>query len=58
MRTKRLLRADGIIYGHVKGYSEDRHTYTFIINEKSIVFPKAKYKLNKKTSYYDMETLL
>ena len=47
MRTERLLRADGIIYGNVRGYYEDKHTYTFVINRKDIVFPKARYKLNK-----------
>ena len=26
MRTERLLRADGIIYGNVRGYYEDKHT--------------------------------
>ena len=55
MRTERLLRADGIIYGNVKGYYEDKHTYTFVINGKDIVFPKARYKLNKKDRYYDMD---
>ena len=55
MRTERLLRADGIIYGNVKGYYEDKHTYTFVINRKDIVFPKARYKLNKKDRYYDMD---
>ena len=53
MRTERLLRADGIIYGNVKGYYEDKHTYTFVINRKDIVFPKARYKLNKKDRYYN-----
>ena len=55
MRTERLLRADGIIYGNVKEYYEDKHTYTFVINRKDIVFPKARYKLNKKDRYYDMD---
>ena len=55
MRTERLLRADGIIYGNVKSYYEDKHTYTFVINEKKVVFPKKKYKLNKTNRYYDME---
>ena len=55
MRTERLLRADGIIYGNVKGYYEDKHTYTFVINGKDIMFPKARYKLNKKDRYYDMD---
>lgn len=57
MRTERLLRADGIIYGWVKGYYEDKHTYTFIINSEAIVFPKARYKLNKKDRYYDMDII-
>ena len=35
MRTERLLRADGIIYGNVNGYYEDKHTYTFVINRKN-----------------------
>ena len=57
MRTERLLRADGIIYGNVRGYYEDKHTYTFVINRKDIVFPKARYKLNKKDRYYIMAQL-
>ena len=40
MRTERLLRADGIIYGNVKGYYEDKHTYTFVIIEKILCFQK------------------
>lgn len=55
MKTERLLRADGIIYGNVKGYSEDNHTYTFVVEGKDVVFPKAKYNLNKTDRYYDME---
>lgn len=55
MRTERLLRADGIIYGNVKGYYEDEHKYTFVVNGRDITFPKIKYKLRKTEKYYDMD---
>ena len=57
MKTERLLRADGIIYGNVKSYREDKHTYIFVIDGKDVVFPKVKYKLNKAHRYYDMECI-
>ena len=60
MRTQRLLRANGLIYGIVKVYKEDRHNYIFVVNLRKLYFPKAKYRLQVTNEYYDIkgETVL
>lgn len=55
IRTQRLLRANGIIYGIVTSYKEDRHNYIFVANLRKLYFPKAKYRLQVTNEYYDIE---
>lgn len=55
MRTQRLLRANGIIYGIVTIYKENRHNYIFVANMRKLYFPKAKYRLQVTNEYYDIE---
>ena len=54
MRTDRKIRANGIIYTNVSGYTEDRHNYIFVINGKKISFPKKIYDLNISAGYFDL----
>lgn len=54
MKTSRILRADGIIYANVSGYTEDRHNYIFVINGEKISFPKKIYDLNISAGYFDL----
>lgn len=54
MRTTRILRANGILYTNVSGYTEDRHNYTFVINGERVSFPKKIYELNISAGYYDL----
>ena len=61
MRTERILRANGCPYGYVTRFSEDLHTYTFVVgngnilgNGRKLVFPKAIYTLTKTSRSYDV----
>lgn len=55
MRTERLLRANGSVYGFVSGYKETRYHYIFIVNRKEHRFLKSRYILSIKSGYYDLE---
>ena len=55
MKTRRILRANGCLYGYVTRFSEDAHRYIFVVgNEKKLVFPKAIYTLTKTSHSYDL----
>lgn len=55
MKTRRILRANGCLYGYVTRFSEDAHRYIFAIgNGRNLVFPKAIYTLTKTSRSYDV----
>lgn len=61
MKTRRILRANGCLYGYVTRFSEDAHRYIFAVgngtvlnNGKKLVFPKAIYTLTKTSRSYDL----
>lgn len=62
MKTRRILRANGCLYGYVTRFSEDTHRYIFVVgngnilgNGRKLVFPKARYTLRKTSSSYDLD---
>jgi len=55
MKTRRILRANGCLYGYVTRFSEDDHRYIFVVgNRRKLVFPKAIYTLTKTSRSYDV----
>lgn len=55
MKTRRILRANGCLYGYVTRFSEDAHRYIFAVgNGRNLVFPKAIYTLTKALHSYDL----
>lgn len=55
MKTRRILRANGCLYGYVTRFSEDDHRYIFVVgSRRKLVFPKAIYTLTKTLHSYDL----